>query len=586
MYGRQGNWPAAIEDYQRAIAVSEQIDNFRGVVTAGGELAQAFLRTGELRFALEAVDKAIEANTHIPDELYLVPRNLAVKAAILAKLGESAEAEALYREGIALVNSMLQHAPTKNVQRNLVAEISDVYSGYFAFLSERRRYDHALQALEQVRGRMETEALQHHQSNTDLSPSADEQAITKLDLALLTADDPRLRSELTSKIYSAELHMGPSVLANQAATRSVHLGELQRTLPPHTLLLEYVLAEPESHVFAITSDSVSAYVLPAKNSIEADAVTYRRELREKKEDPGLAHKLFSEVLEPVKEYARKPDLVIVPDGSLHLLPFVALRDEHGYVLKSHTVDVNPSSTVFSLLSTRPTSANSNTLPYIGVAVWTDGAKSKNFLLRAIDGPEQSEMVPLPESRKEVEAIAANLPQPNAILLGADATEARFKELSPVGSDVIHLALHGYADLDYPDRSALVFAPDAANSEDGLLQVREVRALHLRAKLVTLSACNTGVGPVGQTGVENIVNAFLEAGANSVVSTLWELEDHATEHLMTHFYQGLAIHNRKVDALRLAQLEMLDQGCRPTIGRVSRSWDSHTAWCSDGDSSEG
>jgi CHAT domain-containing protein len=109
---------------------------------------------------------------------------------------------------------------------------------------------------------------------------------------------------------------------------------------------------------------------------------------------------------------------------------------------------------------------------------------------------------------------------------------------------------------------LIFAPDPSGSEDGLLQVREIRSLHLKAKLVTLSACNTGVGPVGEAGVANLVNAFIEAGADSVVSTLWDLEDHATEHLVAVFYSQLAQHTRKVDALRTAQLDLLNQGLPP------------------------
>ena len=75
-------------------------------------------------------------------------------------------------------------------------------------------------------------------------------------------------------------------------------------------------------------------------------------------------------------------------------------------------------------------------------------------------------------------------------------------------------------------------------------MREIRALHLKAKLVTLSACNTGVGPVEEPGVVNLVNAFIEAGADTVVSTLWELEDHSTQHLMTTFYSQLAAHKRR------------------------------------------
>jgi CHAT domain-containing protein len=128
--------------------------------------------------------------------------------------------------------------------------------------------------------------------------------------------------------------------------------------------------------------------------------------------------------------------------------------------------------------------------------------------------------------------------------------------------VLHLALHGYADLDYPDRSALAFAPEKNGADDGLLQVREIRHLGLNASLVTLSACNTGVGPVGQTGVANIANAFIEAGAQSVIATLWELEDRATIQLMSNFYTHLAHGMKKGEALRQAQLELLYSGQPP------------------------
>jgi CHAT domain-containing protein len=147
-------------------------------------------------------------------------------------------------------------------------------------------------------------------------------------------------------------------------------------------------------------------------------------------------------------------------------------------------------------------------------------------------------------------------------LGSRATETNFKQLPLNQYNVIHLALHGYADPEFPDRSALVFAPEEPATNDGLLQVREIRNLRLNANLITLSACDTGVGPVGEEGVENIVNAFIEAGAQSVVSTLWELEDHATAHLMTVFYEHLGRHEEKAEALRQAQLEMINSGAPP------------------------
>ena len=69
--------------------------------------------------------------------------------------------------------------------------------------------------------------------------------------------------------------------------------------------------------------------------------------------------------------------------------------------------------------------------------------------------------------------------------------------------MIHLALHGYVDPEYPDRSALVFAPEQPHTDDGLLQVLEIRDLRFNASLITLSACDTGVGPVGEEGAANM-----------------------------------------------------------------------------------
>ena len=146
--------------------------------------------------------------------------------------------------------------------------------------------------------------------------------------------------------------------------------------------------------------------------------------------------------------------------------------------------------------------------------------------------------------------------------GEQATETAFKRLPLSQYNVIHLALHEYADPEYPDRSALVFAPETPPIDDGLLQVREIRKLSLDTSLVTLSACNTGIGPVGEDGIANIVNAFIEAGAQSVVSTLWEIEDHSTAQLMIDFYQHLGRGEGKAEALRQAQIDLLKSGDPP------------------------
>jgi CHAT domain-containing protein len=331
------------------------------------------------------------------------------------------------------------------------------------------------------------------------------------------------------------------------------------------LLIEYVLNEPNSYALAVTRDSVHRYTLPSRELLEQESTQYRSTLKQEKTDPSLGQRLYDGLLGGIQELKDKHDLIVVPDGKLHLLPFSALINRGQYVLTSHLVTVVPSGTVLDLLRHRTDQMVRDETPYVGVAAWTSKPSPTTLIAkvrRAISGPERSQLVALPESRHEVETIATDLPKPSTILLGDRATETNFKQL-PLGQyNVIHLALHGYVDPEIPDRSALVFAPEKSAKNDGLLQVREIRGLRLNANLVTLSACDTGIGPVGEEGVENIVNAFIDAGAESVVSTLWEVEDQATEELMADLYANLGHQEGKAEALRQAQLAMLKSGSPP------------------------
>jgi CHAT domain-containing protein len=562
IYEDLNQWPLAIADCSKALDNARTLSFWRGITQIGGFLALAYEHMGQLPEALKAINEAIDANTHIPDEMYFVPKNLAIKAEIMQKMGNARESDELYQKSATVIDVMLAHAPTKNVERIVLGEMGSVYSGYFASLCAQKKYDRAFRTLEGARGRVEAEALQHHGTVMPHAPTAEERKLTKLNLDLINTDDPKQRAQITDAIYHTELLIDPTSLEGQTATRPVALAEFQSDLADSHLAVEYVLAEPQSQALAITRTTVHPYALPGKAALEADATKYRDELRAQYVDPTLGQKLFNELLGPIAELREKSHLVLIPDGSLHLLPFSALVDGNQYLLQTHEVSVTPSSTVLHILKARSRDRNDQSLPYIGVAAWTQTLDTRNFVTRAIAGPARSELTPLPDSKREVESIATTLPKPSTVLLGDDATKSRFESFPLNRFNVLHLALHGYTDIDFPDRSALVFAPKPTQNDDGLLQVRDIRKMHLNAKLVTLSACNTGVGPVGEAGVANLVNAFIEAGAESVVSTLWELEDHSTSRLMNEFYHDLAMHEPEAQALRNAQLQLIKRNDPP------------------------
>jgi len=565
VYERMGNSPQAISDLTASAQYAKQLSYWRGLTQVDGLLASAYLRQDSLPPALAAINEAIEANRKIPDELYFVPKNLAIKAEIMERLGNVKASNDLYEKSADLLDGLLSKVPTPMIERQLLSDLSTVYAGYFVSLTNQGRMADAFQAIERARGRVEAQKLAHHEVIPPGEPDSAEVHLTNLNVQLLNSSDPKIRGQLLAAIYATEQQLPGGASAIDVPPTPVSLAELQHDLRAPELLIEYVLADPNSYALAVTRGTVHRYTLPSKSILEHEASQYRSELVKQKTDLPLAQQLFDDLLGGIPEFKEKQAVIVVPDGKLHLLPFSALANSRQYILESHLVTVAPSGTVLDMLRHRATPTRREDLPYLGVAAWTSKPPSTTLIAdirRAVSGPERQDLVALPESRNEVETIAADFPKRSTVLLGNHATETDFKHLPLSRFNVIHLALHGYANSEFPDRSALIFTPENPPVNDGLLQVREIRRLPLNASLVTLSACDTGVGPVGEEGVANIVNAFIEAGAQSVVSTLWEVEDRATAQLMINFYRQLGNGEGKAEALRQAQLQMLHTGAPP------------------------
>jgi CHAT domain-containing protein len=562
IYEEIGSWADASAQYEQALRYARQLEYWRGVVQTGGLLAEAYEHQNKLPNALSSISEAIDANAKLPEELYFSPRNLAIKAEILNRMGRIKQSHLLYEKSEELVDALVATAPTQNVERDLLEEMGQVYSGYSASLCREGDLPAAFKTIEEERGRVEAQALEHREVAPLHQPTQQEKKITALNLELIETDNPNARQALVDALYQAELLVDDSTLAGKTARRPMPLPAAQGHLRPDELVLEYVLAKPNSFVLAITAHSVHKYDLPSRDAIEALISQYQSDIQAKRSNPAVAQELFNDLLGSVREYRNNSKLIIVPDGKLNLLPFSALMDHGVYALSAHTFSVSPSTTVLCLLRDRESATERDPLQYVGVAAWTLTTPVPEMSLRGISFPAVKELQPLPSSKKEVETIARDFPASSTVLLGADATETNFKELPLDRYRVLHLALHGYADVEYPDRSALVFAPEKGGKDDGLLEVREIRYLRLKARLVTLSACNTGVGPVGAVDVADMGNAFIESGAETVVSTLWDLEDQSTTQLMTAFYQNLAAHHAKAEALREAQLGLLRTGLPP------------------------
>ncbi len=459
-------------------------------------------------------------------------------------------------KGVDVLDALLAHVPTPETERLLLTELGDLYSGYFQLLSDEGRLGEAFEVIEQARGRIEAQELEYDQTAVPHYATSEDVSLRQRELSLVDSDDRQNRMGILREVLNSERPGHAQNSEEKPAT----LKAVQSQLHHGELLVEYVLGSPHSYALAISRSAVKRYTLPAKTEIERDVSSYRDRLRKQGTDPHLGQQLYRELLGFTRGYPDSKSLIIVADGDLHLLPFSALFDEFGrYLVETKSVTMAPSGTVLNLLRARVDTAAVNR-PYLGVAPWTESGDEKPWILRAVSFDSKAADLPaLPESRDEVESIAAIVPRPSTVLIGPEATRRNFENLPLSRYRVLHLALHGLVDPVFPDRSALVFAP--SKGDDGHLEARDIRRLHLNAELVTLSACDTAVGPVGAAGVESLDTAFIEAGANSVVSTLWELEDRSSDKFMKAFYQHLNREN-KADALRDAKLDLLRTGSPP------------------------
>ena len=175
-----------------------------------------------------------------------------------------------------------------------------------------------------------------------------------------------------------------------------------------------------------------------------------------------------------------------------------------------------------------------------------------------DGPPR--LAPLPSTAAEVAALGSLAGGRNVVAVtGREAVRERLLSASKSGPlAVLHVATHGVADESEPARSGLWCAAPADSAPPGFVSLGDIAEMGLRADLVTLSACETGVGRLERgEGVMGLTRAFLVSGAQSVIVSLWPVNDRSTAALMESFYRSLLAHGRPRDeALAEARLALM------------------------------
>ena len=499
----------------------------------------------------------------------ICPLYFAEKAEVEAALGHLNSADSLYGQATDLIEAMLVDAPTSRVKSEMIATMDQVYLGHFRLAVT--RFDDSPKAfaiVESARGRALADAIRYsNDSKSSGKPLAAEEEIARIQKTLReTTPSPQTTKRLLGELdgaYDQLISIEYKETRNRlvASYKPVSLAQLQRSLRPGESLVEYVLDAGNSYAIEIDAGFVRIHRLPSRNEINKLTQDYVTAVKNKTDSTRPAKAIYERVVSPALS-SNPNSVIIVPDGSLHLVPFGSLIDTSGeYLVKRMAVVSAPSATVFETLRTMH-DRTSGTKAFLGIA-YSPPERSSSPQPAASPGPiptagSSAALTPLPYVDEEVSAAARVFGTSSVVLPSRSASESKLKSEPLNEFKVIHIAAHSIDDSVEPDRASLVLGP-GPGTEDGFWQAREIRRSQLSADLVTLSACETGIGRLqGEEGVMNLARAFLMAGARTVVASLWSVNDRSTATLMGYFYKHLANGDTIAGALRNAQLDMLRQ----------------------------
>ncbi|MEG4234482.1 tetratricopeptide repeat protein [Microcoleus sp. Pol11C3] len=367
----------------------------------------------------------------------------------------------------------------------------------------------------------------------------------------------------------------------------------KQILDENTILLQYSLGEDRSYLWVVTSTGLTTYELPKRADIETAAKNFRDTVtspasRDLPQKVAKASADFGQlILQPAAAQLEKKRLLIVPDGVLHYTPFAGLtlpqtagQNANLPLIAQHEIITLPSASTLAILRQNYADRKlpNQTLAILADPVFsptdervkgqitpatTEKLEANNLGLNRSLRTSNMAWPPkrLPFTRQEAQNILALVPTASEVQnFDFAASRATATNSNLANYQIVHFATHGMANSQNPELSGILMSmvDEKGNPVNGFLRLTDIFNLKLAAKLVVLSACQSGMGQnIKGEGMVGLTRGFMYAGAQRVAVSLWSVDDEGTAVLMQKFYQKMLQEKlAPAAALRAAQMEML------------------------------
>jgi len=553
VYSNQGNYELSTKYYQRAIDLALEIRGGQILWEAYLEMANAYKKQGKYQKALENYKKSISVIEDIRSKIKLEE----LKASYI---GTDKRIEAFHNI-IDLLVRLHQSNPDKTF--NLQA---------FNYL-ERAKARAFLDSLEVSEVNV-NQGVNYKLLNQEKKLMKKISELYKKLLALELGQEQRisLNDQLKScedslETLKREIRTTSPAYADLNYPQIITFKEAQKNLLDRkTMFFEYCIGKENSYAFIITKKELKIFPLPSAKKIRTMVTNHLNTITDREnQDFSLGYELFSTLILPGLDKNIKK-IIFIPDDILHFLPFETLlthKKKKKWLIEDYIISYVPSISSFREIAQRKKlkkkSPQKDILafgdPFYGIH---ETKNNKNDFFQSYYSSKAFNFFRLKYSGSEIDRIASLFKRTKINIFKRErATEKQLKALNLTDYKIIHFATHGLIDDKKPARSSIVLSLNHSTTEDGFLQMREIFNLKLNSDLVTLSACQTGLGQfIKGEGIEGLNRAFFYAGSSSVLISLWAVNDQAASQLMERFYIHLRSSESIMNALRKAQLEMI------------------------------
>lgn len=550
----QRNYTGALSIADELAADVDKTENVRLRLSAEWLRGEILAKLHRFEDATKHLDAALKGSRKF-EQPRIAQAAMNSLGVIAREAGKIRKAESMFESAIEVAESARAPLPGEEFRMALFARSLEPYENLIQLHIACGDLEKAFTSTERARSRSLLESVASRKPGRSGDGSAKfRDELNWLYSRLARAESDSEAARLQTQIRDREKKVAAGELRAQSTSRSrkqepslrLDVPMLQTRLGEQNALVEFVEHAGSYSVFVITDESVE-FLEDIATEEEILAIleglhfqfgalrfggeamaTFATQLKSRAD--LYLQKLYDALLRPIIGAIATRDLVIVPAGALNYIPFHALFDGEKYVIESREAKYSPSAAVWMKLSSRKPKTPANAL-----------------LMAFAD-----ERIPLVD--REVDGLAKRMPNATR-LKGKHAAFAAFQKYAK-DFDLIHLACHGQFRSDNPMFSSLHLA-------DGAVTVRDVCAIRLKAQLVTLSACETGLNKIfAGEEILGLARGFLSAGARSLILSLWTVNDEATAHLMTDLYDNLQRGKTIAASLRIAQVKLIKQGKHP------------------------